>query len=269
MFCTSQRVSAPPHVKEVFTAHHTTLLAKRTSVDTPKLAALPAVNFDAQEELVLEDSLHEVAPPPPPPPHPPSDRVTPSSGLTVSIHECRYHLSRLCAVTLLLTSHPPCVQRSVVRPVQWFPGHIAKAERQLKTQLTRVDLILEVRDARYESGLRVLLWSNASGSKRCTCLLSTRLMPVISMALCSCTAGYHSRHATRRCRHGRARSPGCWCSTAQTWSARPTAQHGLPILHIASSKCSGQTPSSAPARPGSVHHPPCSGSMLERHQCST
>ena len=34
------------------------------------------------------------------------------------------------------------------RMVQWFPGHIAKAERQLKTQLSRVDVILEIRDAR-------------------------------------------------------------------------------------------------------------------------
>lgn len=32
--------------------------------------------------------------------------------------------------------------------VQWYPGHIAKAERQLKEQLKMVDLVLEVRDAR-------------------------------------------------------------------------------------------------------------------------
>lgn len=33
-------------------------------------------------------------------------------------------------------------------PIQWYPGHIAKAERALKEQLNRVDLVLEVRDAR-------------------------------------------------------------------------------------------------------------------------
>ena len=33
-------------------------------------------------------------------------------------------------------------------PIQWYPGHIAKAERSLKEQLNRVDLVLEVRDAR-------------------------------------------------------------------------------------------------------------------------
>lgn len=32
--------------------------------------------------------------------------------------------------------------------IQWYPGHIAKAERKLKEQLKRVDVVLEVRDAR-------------------------------------------------------------------------------------------------------------------------
>jgi len=33
-------------------------------------------------------------------------------------------------------------------PVQWYPGHIAKAERLLTNQLKKVDVILEVRDSR-------------------------------------------------------------------------------------------------------------------------
>ncbi|RMF22988.1 MAG: ribosome biogenesis GTPase YlqF [Cyanobacteria bacterium J083] len=33
-------------------------------------------------------------------------------------------------------------------PIQWYPGHIAKAERQLKEQLKKVDIVLEVRDLR-------------------------------------------------------------------------------------------------------------------------
>lgn len=32
--------------------------------------------------------------------------------------------------------------------IQWYPGHIAKAEKQLKEQLKLVDVVLEVRDAR-------------------------------------------------------------------------------------------------------------------------
>lgn len=33
-------------------------------------------------------------------------------------------------------------------PIQWYPGHIAKAERQLKEQLKNVDVVLETIDAR-------------------------------------------------------------------------------------------------------------------------
>lgn len=33
-------------------------------------------------------------------------------------------------------------------PIQWYPGHIAKAERNLQEQLKKVDVVLEVRDAR-------------------------------------------------------------------------------------------------------------------------
>lgn len=33
-------------------------------------------------------------------------------------------------------------------PIQWYPGHIAKAERSLMEQLKKVDVVLEVRDAR-------------------------------------------------------------------------------------------------------------------------
>lgn len=40
------------------------------------------------------------------------------------------------------------------RMVQWYPGHIAKAERDLKEQLGKVDLVMEVRDARCDAGLQ-------------------------------------------------------------------------------------------------------------------
>lgn len=35
-----------------------------------------------------------------------------------------------------------------IQMVQWYPGHIARAERQLQDQLKMVDVVLEVRDAR-------------------------------------------------------------------------------------------------------------------------
>lgn len=36
----------------------------------------------------------------------------------------------------------------IAPPIQWYPGHIAKAEKALLEQLKRVDVVLEVRDAR-------------------------------------------------------------------------------------------------------------------------
>ncbi len=44
---------------------------------------------------------------------------------------------------------PPAVGLSVNAPaIQWYPGHIAKAERALRAALAKVDLVIEVRDAR-------------------------------------------------------------------------------------------------------------------------
>ena len=42
----------------------------------------------------------------------------------------------------------PITQNYKLNIIQWYPGHIAKAERQLKKQLKLVDVVLEVRDAR-------------------------------------------------------------------------------------------------------------------------
>ncbi|RZC73495.1 hypothetical protein C5167_048973 [Papaver somniferum] len=36
----------------------------------------------------------------------------------------------------------------LLRPVQWYPGHIAKTEKELKEQLKLMDVVIEVRDAR-------------------------------------------------------------------------------------------------------------------------
>ncbi|XP_077241423.1 GTP-binding family protein [Tasmannia lanceolata] len=35
-----------------------------------------------------------------------------------------------------------------LRPMQWYPGHIAKTEKELKEQLKLMDVVIEVRDAR-------------------------------------------------------------------------------------------------------------------------
>lgn len=51
-------------------------------------------------------------------------------------------------------------------PIQWYPGHIAKAERSLLEQLKRVDVVLEVRDARIPLAThhpQVNQWLNGKG----------------------------------------------------------------------------------------------------------
>ncbi|KAK6239205.1 hypothetical protein QUC31_004674 [Theobroma cacao] len=41
-----------------------------------------------------------------------------------------------------------CYWTRALRPVQWYPGHIAKTEKKLKEQLKLMDVVIEVRDAR-------------------------------------------------------------------------------------------------------------------------
>lgn len=50
-------------------------------------------------------------------------------------------------------------------PIQWYPGHIAKAERHLLEQLKKVDVVLEVRDARIPLATRHPQVSEWIGSK--------------------------------------------------------------------------------------------------------
>jgi ribosome biogenesis GTPase A len=45
-------------------------------------------------------------------------------------------------------SAPPLSLSSNAPAIQWYPGHIAKAEKALSDNLARVDLVIEVRDAR-------------------------------------------------------------------------------------------------------------------------
>lgn len=49
--------------------------------------------------------------------------------------------------------------------IQWYPGHIAKAERALTDQLNRVDVVLEVRDARIPMATRYPSLEQWAGEK--------------------------------------------------------------------------------------------------------
>ena len=62
--------------------------------------------------------------------------------------------------------------------IQWYPGHIAKAERLLQEQLKKVDVVLEVRDARIPLAThhpRVAHWVN--GKERVLVLNRVDMIP--------------------------------------------------------------------------------------------
>ncbi|KEH23762.1 putative GTP-binding protein, ribosome biogenesis [Medicago truncatula] len=83
----------------------------------------------------------------------------------------------------------------VLRPVQWFPGHIAKAEKELKEQLKLMDVVIEVRDGRIPlstSHPQMDLWL---GNKKRILVLNREDM--ISTADRNAWAEYFTRHGTK------------------------------------------------------------------------
>jgi ribosome biogenesis GTPase A len=60
--------------------------------------------------------------------------------------------------------------------VQWYPGHIAKAERNLREQLKAVDMVLEVRDGRCPMSTRHPLIPEWVGSKPRVLLINRKDM---------------------------------------------------------------------------------------------
>lgn len=58
--------------------------------------------------------------------------------------------------------------------IQWFPGHMAKARRQMEENLKKVDFIIEIRDARIpESSTNPLLGKIGTGKPRLILLSKT------------------------------------------------------------------------------------------------
>lgn len=48
-------------------------------------------------------------------------------------------------------------ERKIIMPssnIQWFPGHMTKARRQMEENLKKVDFIIEIRDARIPESSR-------------------------------------------------------------------------------------------------------------------
>jgi ribosome biogenesis GTP-binding protein YlqF len=79
-----------------------------------------------------------------------------------------------------------------VAMVQWYPGHIAKAERALKEQLKAVDIVLEVRDGRIPMSTRHPQIPSWIGSKPRVMVLNRRDM-VSDAAAKAWTSFFNSR----------------------------------------------------------------------------
>ncbi|KAL3827937.1 hypothetical protein ACJIZ3_016739 [Penstemon smallii] len=88
-----------------------------------------------------------------------------------------------------------CHWTKPLRPVQWYPGHIAKTEKELKDQLKLMDVVIEVRDARIPmstSHPQMDLWM---GNRKRIIVLNREDM--ISTADRNAWASYYARQGTK------------------------------------------------------------------------
>ncbi|KAG8370721.1 hypothetical protein BUALT_Bualt13G0012800 [Buddleja alternifolia] len=83
----------------------------------------------------------------------------------------------------------------VLRPVQWYPGHIAKTEKELKEQLKLMDVVIEVRDARIPMSTTHPLMDSWLGNRKRIIVLNREDM--ISTADRNAWASYYARQGTK------------------------------------------------------------------------
>ncbi|XP_012572703.1 DAR GTPase 3, chloroplastic [Cicer arietinum] len=83
----------------------------------------------------------------------------------------------------------------VLRRVQWFPGHIAKAEKELKEQLKLMDVVIEVRDGRIPLSTSHPQMDRWLGNKKRILVLNREDM--ISTADRNAWAEYFTTHGTK------------------------------------------------------------------------
>ncbi|CAA0816716.1 DAR GTPase 3- chloroplastic [Striga hermonthica] len=82
-----------------------------------------------------------------------------------------------------------------IRPVQWYPGHIAKTEKELKDQLKLMDVVIEVRDARIPMSTTHPLMDSWLGNRKRIIVLNREDM--ISIADRNAWASYYARLGTK------------------------------------------------------------------------
>ncbi|PON98378.1 GTP-binding protein, ribosome biogenesis [Trema orientale] len=83
----------------------------------------------------------------------------------------------------------------VLRPVQWYPGHIAKTEKELKEQLKLMDVVIEVRDARIPMSTSHPQMDAWLGNRKRILVLNREDM--ISTADRNAWAAYYARQGTK------------------------------------------------------------------------
>ncbi|XP_021911307.1 DAR GTPase 3, chloroplastic [Carica papaya] len=88
-----------------------------------------------------------------------------------------------------------CYWTKALRPVQWYPGHIAKTEKELKEQLKLMDLVIEVRDARIPMSTTHPQMGSWLGNRKRILVLNREDM--ISKADRNAWATYFARQGTK------------------------------------------------------------------------
>nr|KAJ0189776.1 hypothetical protein LSAT_V11C800412060 [Lactuca sativa] len=82
-----------------------------------------------------------------------------------------------------------------LRPVQWYPGHIGKTERELKEQLKLMDVVIEVRDGRIPMSTSHPLMDSWLGNRKRILVLNREDM--ISTADRNAWADYYGRQGIK------------------------------------------------------------------------
>ncbi|WOG94841.1 hypothetical protein DCAR_0314138 [Daucus carota subsp. sativus] len=82
-----------------------------------------------------------------------------------------------------------------LRPVQWYPGHIAKTEKELKEQLKLMDVVIEVRDARIPMSTSHPQMDSWLGNRKRILVLNREDM--ISAADRNAWASYYANQGTK------------------------------------------------------------------------
>lgn len=94
-------------------------------------------------------------------------------GLSVlRLCECLHSCARSSVIRSCASSDPPATLPRVHDvtggrpPIEWYPGHIAKAERLMSEVLKMVDVVVELRDARIPHSTAHPLLDDWLGSRR-------------------------------------------------------------------------------------------------------